>query len=317
MDKRFSIRKLAVRLLLILPFIYIGFGWYVGLSYGRKSVILGPYPDIPVVMKTKLLGSSLEDISGSKALVMIVPPKETGKSDQDSTYFKITGYFEIPGIWNFDFASSDTDYIFKKTFALTGSYSRAIAYELKNPKRSLGSMSVSQLNDFLKETGRIKDMEKLKPYLFLARLEEKYPWLYSDTVLLSKAMGSIFNDNMVPYDILGLTGLLVLFIALSIRSIWLWTYYLFWVFAYWLGRIGYHDPNLILSNGGWQVILWSFWHGFIQKEGRLFLVIAIGGSVVFFGAAGLVHIIRYIFNKNEKRRFLNLKGNLKYANAEP
>jgi len=300
MDKRFSIRKLAVRLLLILPLIYIGFGWYVGFNYGRKGVILGPYPDISVVIKTKLLSSSLEDISVSKALVMVAPPGEAAKSDQDSTYFKITGYFEVPGTWNFDFVSSVAESSFKKSFTLTGSYSCAIAHELKNPKRSLGSISVSQLNDFLKASGRIKDMEKLKPYLFLARLEEKYPWLYSDTVLLSRAMGNIFNDNMVPYDILGLTGLLILFIALSIRSIWLWMYYLYWVFAYWLGRIGYHDPNLIMSNDGWQAILWSFWHGFIQKEGRLFLVIAIGGSVIFFGAAGLVHIIRFILNKNAK-----------------
>ncbi|MCX5703455.1 MAG: hypothetical protein NT066_03070 [Candidatus Omnitrophica bacterium] len=300
MDKRSSIRKLAVRVLLILSLIYIGFGWYVGLNFGRKAALFGPYPDIPVVIKTQLLGSSLEDISGSNALVMVVPPGEAAKSDQDSTYFKITGYFEIPGTWNFDFMPSVADSSFKKAFTLTGSYSRAIAHELKNPKRSLGSMSVSQLNDFLKAAGRIKDMEKLKPYLFLARLEERYPWLYSDTVFLSRAMGNIFNDNMVPYDILGLTGLLVLFIALSIRSIWLWMYYLYWVFAYWLGRIGYHDPNLIMSNDGWQVILWSLWHGFIQKEGRLFLVIAIGGSVVFFGAAGLVHIIRCISNKNEK-----------------
>ena len=301
MDKRFSIRKLAVRLLLILPFIYIGFGWYVGFNYGRKGVILGPYPDISVVIKTKLLGSSLEDISGSKVLVMVVPPGEAAKSDQDSTYFKITGYFEVPGTWNFDFVSSVAESSFKKSFTLTGSYSRAIAHELKNPKRGLGSISVSQLNDFLKASGRINDMEKLKPYLFLARLEEKYPWLYSVTVLLSRAMGNIFNDdNMVPYDILGLTGLLILFIALSIRSIWLWMYYLYWVFAYWLGRIGYHDQNLLMSNEGWQLILWSFWHGFIQKEGRLFLVIAIGGSVIFFGAAGLVHIIRCILKKNKK-----------------
>ena len=302
MDKPFSLKRLFIIILLLLPLIYIGFGWYIGLNYGRKGAILGPFDNIPVVMKTSLLGSSLEDISGSKALVMIVPPKETGKSDQDSTYFKITGYFEIPGTWNFDFTPSDADSSFKETFALTGSYSRAIAHELKNPKHRLGSMSVSQLNDFLKVTGRTKEMEKLKPYLFLARLEEKYPWAYSDTVLLSRAMGNIFNDDMLPYDILGLTGLLVLFIALSIRSIWLWTYYLFWVFAYWLGRIGYHDPNLIMSSSGWQVILWSLWHGFIQKEGRLFLVIAIGGSVVFFGAAGLVHRIRCILNKNEKQK---------------
>ena len=69
-------------------------------------------------------------------------------------------------------------------------------------------------------------------------------------------------------------------------------YYLYWVCAYWLGRIGYHDPNLILSNGGWQVILWSFWHGFIQKEGRLFFVIAFGLSMVVFGIGGLVYLIK-------------------------
>jgi hypothetical protein len=298
MGKRFSLKKLFAMIVLFIPLIYIGFGWYVGLNYGRKVAILGPYTDIPVVMKTKLLGSSLKDISGSNALVMVVPPGAAAKSDQGSTYFRVPGYFEVPGTWNFDFRPSDTD---QKTFALTGIYSRAIAYELKKHKRNLGSMSIHQLNDFLKVTGRTNDMEKLKPYLFLTRLEEKYPWLYSDTVLLSRAMGNIFNDDMIPYDILGLTGLLVLFIALSIRSTWLWMYYLYWVFAYWIGRIGYHDSNLIMSNEGRQVILWSFWHGFIQKEGRLFLVLAIGGALIFFGAAGLIQII---------------KRSLEYANAK-
>ncbi len=298
MGKQFSLKILFVRIALFIPLIYIGFGWYVGLNYGKKWVVLGPYTDIPVVMKTKFLGSSLKDISGSNALVMVVPPGKVAKSDQGSTYFKVIGYFEVPGTWNFDFTPSDTG---QKTFALTRIYSRARAYELKNHKRNLGSISIRQLNDFLKVTGKTNDMEKLKPYLFLTRLEEKYPRLYSDTVLLPRAMGNIFNDDMIPYDILGLTGLLVLFIALSIRSIWLWMYYLYWVFAYWLGRIGYHDSNLIMSNEGWQVIIWSFWHGFIQKEGRLFLVIAIGGSVIFFGAAGFVQII---------------KGSLKYANAK-
>lgn len=298
MGKQFSLKELFVRIALFIPLIYIGFGWYVGLNYGKKGAILGPYTDIPVVMKTKLLGSSLKDISGSNALVMVVPPGEAGKSDQGSTYFKVTGYFEVPGTWNFYFTPSDTA---QKTFALTGSYSRARVYELKNHNRNLGSISIRQLNDFLKVTGRTNDMEKLKPYLFLTRLEEKYPRLYSDTVLLSRAMGNIFNNDMIPYDILGLTGLLILFIALSIRSIWLWMYYLYWVFAYWIGRIGYHDSNLIMSNEGWQVILWSFWHGFIQKEGRLFLVLAIGGALIFFGAAGLVQII---------------KRSLKYADAK-
>jgi len=298
MYKRFSLKKLFVRIMLLIPLIYICFGWYVGLNYGRKGVILGPYTDIPVVMETKLLGSSLKDISGSNALVMVVPPEKVTKLGQGATYFKVTGYFEVPGTWNFDFRPSDTN---QKTFALTGIYSRAIAYELKNHKRNIGSISILQLNDFLKVTGRTNDMEKLKPYLFLTKLEEKYPRLYSDTVLLSKAMGNIFNNDMIPYDILGLTGLLILFIALSIRSIWLWIYYLYWVFAYWIGRIGYHDSNLIMSNEGRQVILWSFWHGFIQKEGRLFLMLAIGGALIFFGAAGLVHII---------------KRSLKYANAK-
>ncbi len=300
MDKPFSLKRLFISILLLLPLIYIGFGWYIGLNYGRKGAILGPFQDIPVVMKTHLLGSSLSEISGSNALVMVVPPGEVDKSDQDSTYFKITGYFEIPGTWNFDFTPSDADSSFKETFTLTGSYSRAIAHELKNPKRRLGSMSVSQLNDFLKATGRTKEMEKLKPYLFLARLEEKYPWAYSDTVLLSRAMGNIFKDNMLPYDILGLVGIVIFFIALATRGFWLWGYYLFWVFAYWFGRIGYHDINLAFANDGCQVIIWSFWNGFIVKEGRLFLLIAAGLYLISFVVLAIVYVFKHILPRKKR-----------------
>ena len=74
MEKEFSIKGFFAKLLLVLPIIYLGFGWYVGLNYGQKSVIFGPYADIPVVMKDSLLGSSLNEISGSNALVMVVPP---------------------------------------------------------------------------------------------------------------------------------------------------------------------------------------------------------------------------------------------------
>jgi type IV secretory pathway TraG/TraD family ATPase VirD4 len=294
MNKQISLKEKFMRLFLMLPLIYIGFGWYIGLNYARKPVLFGPYPDVPVVMKTSLLGSSLKDISGSKALVMVTPLEESNTRDEDSTYLKINSFFEVPGTWAFGFKG--------KTFAMTGSYSRAIAHELKNPKKRLGSLSVAELQDFLQATGRTKDIEKLKPYLFLARLEEKYPWLYSDTVFLSRAMGNVFNEDFVPYDILGLIGIAVLFIALSIRSIWLWMYYLFWVFAYWFGRIGYHDPNLILTNEGQQAILWSFWNGFIQKEGRLFLIIAFSVSIIAFGALSFVYLIKHILPR--KRREL-------------
>lgn len=308
MDKDFSMKKFFIRLLIILPLIYIGFGWWIGLNYGQKPVILGPYANTPIVVKSNLLGSSIEDISGSKALVMVVPPKDADNLDKDSTYFKVNTYFEVPGTWNFDFSHSDNDNILPKTFAMTGSYSRAICYEVKNPKHRLGSLSVSELYDLLKAGGRTMDMSKLVPYLFILRMEEKYPWLYSDTVLLSKAMSNIFKDNMVPYDILGLTGILILFIALSIRRIWLWMYYLYWVFAYWFGRIGYHDPTLGMSNEGWQVIYWSFWNGFIQKEGRLFLNIAFVLSIMGFGILGIIYLVKHVIPrmKRETEDFLKV-----------
>ncbi|MGD0336191.1 MAG: TraM recognition domain-containing protein [Candidatus Omnitrophota bacterium] len=313
MEKQFSLKRLFIRILLLIPLIYIVFGWYVGLNYGRKAVLFGPYKDIPVVMKDSLLGSSLSEISGSNALVMVVPLGDAGKLDQDSTYFKITGYFEVPGTWNFDFAPSDADFTFQKTFVLTGSYSRAIVHELKNPKRSLGSLSVRELNDFLKAAGRTKDMEKLKPYLFLARLEEKYPWVYSDTVFLSRAMGNIFKDNMLPYDTLGLVGIAFFFIGLATRGFWLWGYYLFWVFAYWLGRIGYHDINLAFANDGYQVIIWSFWNGFIVKEGRLFLVITAGLYVISFAVLALVYVFKHILprKKRELEDFFKVDKDIK------
>jgi hypothetical protein len=105
---------------------------------------------------------------------------------------------------------------------LTGSYGLAQAYELKAPGRSIGSLSVSQLFDFLRATGKTGDMEKLRPYLVLEKFEKKYPWVFSDTVLLSKTMGNVFSGNFIPHDILGLVGLFVLGIALSVRNFWLW-----------------------------------------------------------------------------------------------
>jgi type IV secretory pathway TraG/TraD family ATPase VirD4 len=302
MDKPLSLKSRFIRLLILIPLFYIGVGWYVGFNYGRKGAILGPFENIPVVMKTSLLGSSLEDISGSKALVMVVPPHETVNSDPDSTYFKISGYFEVPGTWNFDFSPSGSDIALPKTFAMTGEYSRAICYEFKNPRRRLGSLSVRELSDLLKESGRTKDALALGPYLFLERLEKKYPWLYSDTVLVSRAMGNIFKDSGLPYDVLGVAGIIVFFVVMATRSFWLWFYYLFWVFAYWLGRIGYHDISLAFSNDGWQVILWSFWNGFIIKEGRLFLILAFGLSIIGFTSLGVIYLIKHVIPR--KRREL-------------
>ena len=98
MKEGFSIK----RLFLVLPLIYIGIGWYIGVNYS-KSVTFGPYPDIPVAVKTSLLGTSLSDIiSGSKAILMVVPIKDAAKGDtEDTSYFKRTGYFEVPGSWDF------------------------------------------------------------------------------------------------------------------------------------------------------------------------------------------------------------------------
>ena len=302
MDKPLSLKEKFIRLLILIPLFYIGFGWYVGFNYGRKTVILGPFDNIPVVMKTSLLGSSLEDISGAKALVMVVSPKDVDQSDPDSTYFKISGYFAVPDTWSFDFNPSNDDMLLPKTFPMTGEYSRAICHELKNPRRRLGSLSVSELSGLLKASGRTKNVLTLAPYLFLERLEKKYPWLYSDTILVSRAMGNIFKDNGLPYDVLGLIGIVVLFIALASRSLWLWLYYLYWVFVCWFGRIGYHDINLAFSNDGWQVIFWSFWNGFIVKEGRLFLVLAFGLSVIGFSALGIIYLVKHVIPR--KRREL-------------
>jgi len=298
-----KVKTLIIRLLLSLPILYIAFGWYIGLSYGSKSITFGPYPDIPVAVKTGLMGIPLEYISGAKAMMMVVPLKDVTRNTEDTAYFKRRGYFEVPGTWKFDFATYRSNYYLKKPIVLTGSLSRAICYDSKNTYRNIGNLSVEDLNDFLIRTGRIKDVGRLKSYFFIARLEKRYPWLYSETVLVSRAMGNIFKENSLPYDVLGLFGIVVLFIAFGIRSFYLWLYYLYWVFAYWFGRIGYHDPTLSFTREGWHIILWSFWHGFILEEGRLFLVIALGLSVMIFGILGIMHICRQIpsFLKGDHR----------------
>ena len=287
MKKNLNLVKIIRLMLFLLPAIYIIFGWCIGLNCGYKPVVFGPYPDIPVAVRTGLLGSPLENISGSKAIMTVASLSEAEKGNTgDVSYFKREGYFEVPGTWKF------VSLNYQRMFTLAGKYSRAICHDLNG--RSLGSLSVEDLNDFLMRTGRLKDAEKLKPYLALARLERRYPYLYSETVLLSTAMGNIFKDNMIPYDVLGLVGIVVLFIALSLRSFSLWLYYLCWVFSYWFGRIGYHNPILVFTTEGRQVILWSFWHGFIVKEGRLFLAIILELSVIVFGMLAIMNMFKKI-----------------------
>ena len=294
MKEGFSIK----RLFLVLPLIYIGIGWYIGVNYS-KSVTFGPYPDIPVAVKTSLLGTSLSDIiSGSKAILMVVPIKDAAKGDtEDTSYFKRTGYFEVPGSWDFHFNYAGI----KKTFALTGGYSRAICHDSYNPNRSLGSLSVEEFNDFLIQTGRSKDAEKLKPYLILSRFERKCPYIFGGTVLLSNAMGNTFNDYMIPYDVLGLVGIGILVIALMLCNFRLWLYYLLWVASIWFARIGYHDPALAFTNEGWQVITWSLWHGFIVKEGRVFLVMAFLISILGFSMWGYMYFIKHILPRKRRQ----------------
>ena len=306
MNEKFSVEKLFVSVLVLIPILYIILGWYIGLNYGCKSLIFGPYPDVPMAVRTGLMGSSLEDISGAKAIMTVVPLSEAKKGNTgDAAYYRREGYFEVPGTWKF--VSSDLQNI----FTLTGRFSRAICHD--NRGRAMGSLSVKELNDFLMETGRTKDIAKLKPYLVFSRLEDKYPYLYSKSVLLSNAMGHMFKDNMLPYDVLGLVALAVLIIALMLRSFSLWMYYLYWVAAYWFARIGYHDPTLAFTNQGWHVIFWSFWHGFILDEGRVFLISAVILSIPLFGIVGFIYLVKHVFprKRREMEDFLKVDRDIK------
>lgn len=316
MEKRTDIKAFFTRLLLLLPFIYIGCGWYVGLNYGRKPLIFGPYPDIPVSISTSILGSKISDICGTDVFVGVSglnPPKQSRKSRSrdNRVYFNVNAYFELPGSWSFDFppaGSKSKAYAWTKTFLLIGNYSYAICRELRNPKRVLGTIPLDDFYWFLKRRGRTEDIERLRPYLFLAGLKARYPWLYSETVLLSRTMGNVFSEQGIPYDILGLSGILVLFIVLNLHSFSLWGYYLLWVFSYWFGRVGFHDPVLAFSREGWQVILWSFWNGFVRQEGRIFLIIAVGVSGGIFVIWVIVYLLKHVLPRKvrEMEDFLKI-----------
>ena len=292
MQTRFSIKKA----LFALPAIYIIVGWAIGLMFAQNSVIFGPYKSIPVTIKTDLFGSLLD-----KPVAFVVPIEKLSNHDPDSIVVFIAGHFEIPGRWVFDSPlGRDSDPSDK--VELTGSFSRAIMYEEKNPDKSLGYYSIDELSSFVSKYGNRFDSLKILPYIIMSKFEKTFPYLYSGTILLPINMGRIFNDHMIPYDILGLVGLVVVLIAFYIKSIELVSYYLFWVFAYWLGRIGYHDPNLIFSEYGHRIILWSFWHGFIVKEGRVFLMVALGLSIALLGYLYYIYLTRHILPR-KKREF--------------
>ena len=121
MNEKFSVEKLFIKVLILIPLLYIGIGWYIGINYGCKPLVFGPYTDIPVVVRTGLLGSSLEDVSGAKAMMMVVPLNEAKKGNtEDASYYKKEGSFEVPGSWKFVGPDHET------MFNLTGRYSRAV-----------------------------------------------------------------------------------------------------------------------------------------------------------------------------------------------
>ena len=230
----------------------------------------------------------------------MVPIEKLKDHDPDSTYFNITGHFEVPGRWVFK-SRLGRDFDPEDKAMLTGSMSRAIMYEEKNPDKSLGYYSIDELSSFINKYGKPFDSLKILPFVIISNFEKTFPYLYSETVLLPNSMGRIFNDKMIPYDMLGLAGLLILIIAFCFRSFKLWSYYLYWVFAYWFGRIGYHDPNLMSSEYGQRVILWSFWNGFICKEGRVFLVLALGLSVILFGVLWYIYLTKHIIPRKKRQ----------------
>ena len=55
MKEESNVEKLFVRALILVPLLYIGLGWCIGLNYGCKPLVFGPYPDIPVAVRTGLL----------------------------------------------------------------------------------------------------------------------------------------------------------------------------------------------------------------------------------------------------------------------
>ena len=63
-----------------------------------------------------------------------------------------------------------------------------------------------------------------------------------------------------------------------------------------------------MTNEGWQVIYWSFWNGFIQKEGRLFLIIAFVLSVIGFTILGILYLVKHVIPrmKRETEDFLKV-----------
>ena len=291
MQEGFSIKKL----LLTLPVIYIMVGWGIGLLFATQPVIFGPYQDVPVIIKTSFFDTLLD-----KPVAFVVPLEKLKDRDPDAIYVYITGHFEVPGRWVFK-SRLGRDFDPEDKAMLTGSMSRAIMYEEKNPDKSLGHYSIDELSSFINKYGKPFDSLQIIPFVIISNFEKTFPYLYSGSVLLPNSMGRIFNDKIIPYDMLGLVGLVIVIIAFCLRSFKLWAYYLYWVFAYWFGRIGYHDPNLMSSEYGQRVILWSFWNGFICKEGRVFLALALGLSVILFGVLWYIYLTKHIIPRKKRQ----------------
>ena len=285
--------------------------------YNRRAMLLGP-------CKTSMRVDIYQELKPDEYPSWDVSSEQGKKEDaervklmaQPGPFQETYGYaYEIRPIGfiypDFEFISfplkkswfGDGKYKKHKFFVPSSGYTYVHAYNPDNKKQHYRSVFPDQAERIIRENNP-KDLIKWKRYEWLRKLEQsKFYWLvgngrgspvinlYSKGYAKSPKIGDF--ELFIFSDVLGMAGCLILWISWAAKDLRLWFYYLFWVFAYWFGRVGFWSPNLAFKKVGWLAMFYNCFD-WLMVEGRLFLLLALVISVPLILRIGFVYLTRHL-----------------------
>ena len=313
--KPVSLKSRIWGILLILPLVHIAACWGVGLVYNRWPIHLGPYKtqmeaEIHDAMKPG--GEPYWSICSEKRKVESIQIRAADKKlgvVVDYAYEERPIGFLYPDFWFISFPKEkgwlgDGKYREQRFTILKAGYGFARAYNSDKKEQRYADARVEQVEEILHQGNNPKDLIKWKRYEWLRKFERsKFFWL------VGNGLGNPFRSDIsyrqtkpleigdyelfIFSDVLGIVGCLILWLSWAVKDLRLWFYYLFWVFAYWFGRVGFWAPNMAFKIEGWLAMFYNCFD-WVLVEGRLFLLLAIVLSVPLILRIGFVYLTRHL-----------------------
>lgn len=311
--------------LMILPVIYMAVCWGIGLVYLRKPSLLGPYQ---VEMGTPIgesypnwsLTSPAEKEADEKTRKMLESSPMFRDKAQYSAYekrgiafmyprFEVVFFPEKEG-WN---TFGDGKYKERGFRIPHNGNIELLAFNPKKTEQTYVTPNEGELEEILHKGNNKRDLEIWKRYAWLRKFQaSNFFWLVGNGA--GSPLAAISGDGeigigewTIPFDLLGMVGCLTLWITWVVKDLRIWFYYVYWVVAYWFGRIGFWSSDFAFKKEGWLSMFYNCFD-WLYDELRLFLMLAIILSVPVILNIFFVYLTKHFIPRKKREIEDLLKG---------